>query len=319
MAIKDIITYDEFLKLIPGTQKKAGKGVLVLCPAHNDHNPSLWITPSDNPDFTLDFSCQANCEKEAILKALNLTWDNIRINHNGHKPDTKPHREIETIYKYVKDGKLIFEVVRTNPKGFFQRHPDGKGDYINNLQGVETCLYQHDEIINAIERGDLIFLPEGEKDADSLWERGLPATTNPGGAGKWLESWTGTLKGARIVNLQDNDKTGKEFALQKLNSLYGKVNSLKLVELPAVNNTIKDITDWFNAGHETAELLDLVAKTPEWNPQIEYTKRLVCLADVQPIDVDWLWKPLIPLGKLTLLEGDPGTGKSTVAEAIGTG
>ena len=27
--------------------------------------------------------------------------------------------------------------------------------------------------------------------------------------------------------------------------------------------------------------------------------------------VDWLWYPYIPYGKLTLLEGDPGEGKST--------
>jgi hypothetical protein len=33
---------------------------------------------------------------------------------------------------------------------------------------------------------------------------------------------------------------------------------------------------------------------------------------VQPKAVDWLWYPYIPYGKLTLLQGDPGEGKSTV-------
>lgn len=37
---------------------------------------------------------------------------------------------------------------------------------------------------------------------------------------------------------------------------------------------------------------------------------LVRVADVEPEDVEWLWFPYIPLGKLTLLDGDPGTGKS---------
>lgn len=27
--------------------------------------------------------------------------------------------------------------------------------------------------------------------------------------------------------------------------------------------------------------------------------------------VDWLWYPYIPLGKLTVIQGDPGDGKST--------
>jgi len=45
---------------------------------------------------------------------------------------------------------------------------------------------------------------------------------------------------------------------------------------------------------------------------------LVCLADVEPEAVSWLWHPYIPRGKLTLLEGDPGVGKSWVSLAIAT-
>lgn len=36
----------------------------------------------------------------------------------------------------------------------------------------------------------------------------------------------------------------------------------------------------------------------------------VCLADVQPEKVDWLWQGRIPYGKLTIIEGHPGVGKS---------
>jgi putative DNA primase/helicase len=32
--------------------------------------------------------------------------------------------------------------------------------------------------------------------------------------------------------------------------------------------------------------------------------------------VDWLWKPYLPLGKIALLEGDPGTGKSTLTALL---
>ena len=42
------------------------------------------------------------------------------------------------------------------------------------------------------------------------------------------------------------------------------------------------------------------------------------MADVAPEPVTWLWPPYIPSGKLTLLEGDPGVGKSWVALAIAT-
>ncbi|MBX3278832.1 MAG: AAA family ATPase [Acidobacteria bacterium] len=43
-----------------------------------------------------------------------------------------------------------------------------------------------------------------------------------------------------------------------------------------------------------------------------------CLAEVEPEQVEWLWHPYIPFGKLTILEGDPGLGKSWMTCAIAT-
>ena len=43
---------------------------------------------------------------------------------------------------------------------------------------------------------------------------------------------------------------------------------------------------------------------------------LVCLADVEPRAVDWLWEPFIPLRMLSMISGDPGAGKSFVALSI---
>lgn len=39
---------------------------------------------------------------------------------------------------------------------------------------------------------------------------------------------------------------------------------------------------------------------------------MVCMADVAPRDVDWLWPGRIAIGKITLLFGNPGLGKSFV-------
>jgi len=36
------------------------------------------------------------------------------------------------------------------------------------------------------------------------------------------------------------------------------------------------------------------------------------LADVEPVRVEWLWPEHVPLGRLTMLDGDPGLGKSTL-------
>lgn len=44
--------------------------------------------------------------------------------------------------------------------------------------------------------------------------------------------------------------------------------------------------------------------------------RLVNMADVEPRAVKWLWEPYIPMECITLLEGDPKTGKTWVALAV---
>lgn len=43
------------------------------------------------------------------------------------------------------------------------------------------------------------------------------------------------------------------------------------------------------------------------------TIELTRLSEVEPEEVRWLWPGRIPLGKLTILDGDPGTGKTTLA------
>jgi len=44
--------------------------------------------------------------------------------------------------------------------------------------------------------------------------------------------------------------------------------------------------------------------------------RLVNMADIEPEEVSFLWEPYLPIGKLTLLEGDPGAGKTFLALQI---
>ena len=38
--------------------------------------------------------------------------------------------------------------------------------------------------------------------------------------------------------------------------------------------------------------------------------QIVRASEVEPKEVKWLWYPYIPFGKVTLLQGDPGDGKS---------
>ena len=40
------------------------------------------------------------------------------------------------------------------------------------------------------------------------------------------------------------------------------------------------------------------------------------LSEFEPLQVDWLWEPYIPIGMITILEGDPNLGKSYLAMHI---
>ena len=50
------------------------------------------------------------------------------------------------------------------------------------------------------------------------------------------------------------------------------------------------------------------------DPEELARSRFVRLSEVEPERVAWLWEGRIPLGKLTIVDGDPGLGKSTLGE-----
>ena len=44
--------------------------------------------------------------------------------------------------------------------------------------------------------------------------------------------------------------------------------------------------------------------------------KLICMNEVEAEEIKWLWYPYIPFGKITVVQGDPGDGKTTVVLAI---
>ena len=47
------------------------------------------------------------------------------------------------------------------------------------------------------------------------------------------------------------------------------------------------------------------------NQTINTRLELIRASEIEPKEIEWLWYPFIPYGKVTLLQGDPGDGKST--------
>ena len=46
--------------------------------------------------------------------------------------------------------------------------------------------------------------------------------------------------------------------------------------------------------------------------EIQTKLRMIKLSEIQAEEVKWLWFPMIPYGKLTIVQGDPGDGKTTL-------
>lgn len=40
--------------------------------------------------------------------------------------------------------------------------------------------------------------------------------------------------------------------------------------------------------------------------------KMIRMSEVQAQEIEWLWYPFIPYGKLTIIQGDPGDGKTTM-------
>ena len=44
--------------------------------------------------------------------------------------------------------------------------------------------------------------------------------------------------------------------------------------------------------------------------------KLINMQDIEVEAINWLWYPFIPYGKVTIIQGDPGEGKTTLVLQI---
>jgi len=273
---------DVVLKRLQGV-RQSGKQWTALCPAHDDKHQSLSV--SEGRDGRVLLKCHAGCDIKAIVRAMGLELRDLFPPKPERTPKPEPERKIVAVYSYVDEsGKLLFEVVRYEPKAFAQRRPDGNGGWVWNLEGVRRVLYKLPDVLRAVESGETIFIVEGEKDADALGGLGLVATTNPHGAGKWRDDYSETLKGAHVAIIPDNDEPGRKHAESVARSLWGKASSIKVVELSG--DSVKDVSDWLKAGGTREQLQELVAQAPEWRPAPAVTYE-----ELREIFARWLYLP----------------------------
>ena len=260
------MTANELLSRLKKVRRN-GKSWLALCPAHDDHSPSLSISDSDNGRVM--FHCFAGCSPDQVRASLGIDPNSPIAQESHPRPDSSGQppsdSRVLAVYDYSDEkGVLLFQVVRLDTKKFRQRQPDGKGGWSWNLKGVRRVLYRLPELL-AADPSSMVFICEGEKDADRLTALGLLATTNPGGAGKWRAEYNDSLRGRQVCLLPDNDEPGRKHAQEVAKSLHDVAEIVKVVALPGLAEK-GDMSEWLAMGNGIEALRELVDATATFEP-----------------------------------------------------
>ena len=301
---------DEFLARLKGVSETSN-GWEARCPCRNDDdNPSLSISEDSNTGNIL-VSCHRGspCSSKEICESIGLTQASLFPPQKRNKEKL----ELTKTYNYTdKDGELLFQKLRyidgDGKKTFRQRKPDGRGGWEYSLGDTPKVLYNLPALINAVKDGFPIWVVEGEKDANTLIEMGLCATTMPGGAGKWLDIHTETLAGALVEIVADNDTPGKQHAQVVLDELI-KVGCDSQIW---ISPQAKDITDHLSAGLTLADLIpfESIVEVPpvELSPKDLAITRLKEVLNRSDLDSQQkLSKSSLILAASTIVDpGDPG-------------
>ena len=237
----------DLLNLLNNVKKLSDNSFMARCPAHEDRTPSLHVSLKEN---TILLKCQAGCQTESVTKALGIEMSDLFIKVVGKDIEVKSKGKIVAEYNYTDElGNLLFQVVKYEPKSFSQRHKVN-GEWVWNLNGIRRVLYHLPDIMIANEP---VYLVEGEKDVENLWNYGQVATTSPGGSNAWKPEYADYLNGKDIIIIPDNDTAGLNYARNICKSLQGKAKSISCVLLP---DSAKDFSDWI-VNHDILELTSL--------------------------------------------------------------
>jgi 5S rRNA maturation endonuclease (ribonuclease M5) len=295
--------------------KASGGSWMAKCPAHEDAKASLHIAYGKLQPVVM--TCHAGCERDDILKAIGLTWDDLCKPRDG-KPAVKgewtPAGDAIAVYDYVsEDGELLFQVLRTADKQFRQRTPDSsrQSGYRWSLEGVRRVIYRLPKVIEAVKDGYIIWVVEGEKDVHALEGIGEVATCNPGGAGKWRPEYSELFRDAIVRIVADKDKPGQAHARQIAASLE---DIAATVEIAEGAGECKDISEHLAAGFTIGQLE--ITHESGAEPRSDLAPDLYEFIAVVDPPNEWILPELLERGDRLIWTGFEGLGKSVMTRQL---
>ncbi len=329
--------------------KRNGVGWMSRCPAHEDGRASLSVGVGDDGRVLIHCHAGCTPEAIVTALGLKLAdlmpsenrrpcpppraATKAKKNGRREKKDPSVHATVQDAIADLErehgphsaawtyhdaSGEPVGVIVRWDTDGDKDIRPvskAAKGWVIGGMPEPRP-LYRLPELLARPEMR--VYVCEGEKAADAAVSIGLLATTSPHGSKSAAKAdWT-PLAGRDVVILPDNDDAGRRYAHEvgAILATLDPVPKVKLVDLPKLPMK-GDIFDWLEM-HDAIEpdtLRATVDGLADDTPVVDHNEVadgpiLTCLADVAPAEIKWLWPLRVPLGRITLLVGMPGEGKS---------
>ena len=241
-------------------KSRHGNKVQAFCPCHNDKHASLTMTMGRKCTLIYD---HAGCCKEDIVQAMGMQMRDLFYDTEPRSPNWRAYvegrerRRIESVYNYVSiNGAYAFTKIRCEGKKILY----GRMENDRFIYGLSRdtprksykAIYGSLQAINkAIAENRPIFIPEGEKDADTLIKQGYTAFAY-GGVNDWQSDFATLVQGADVYILADNDEAGKRVAETIQNDIKAVAKSSKII-VPMPDTPKADISDYFAAGHSKQE------------------------------------------------------------------
>lgn len=249
----------------------------VKCPFHNDNNPSFNIkdgffkcfsecgAQGDAFDYIM---LKENCNFQEALKIASEIFNTkeekknkaksktellsnfIEENFKEFAGDTSYKYEEHYIYKDENDKsvfvKIKFRNHETQKKTFVMANlvDDGKVYRLDTKSEKINIFYNANLIPKAIKEKQLIYIVEGEKDADTLTNLGFTAISCRN-TKQLTNEMINSLRGAKIVVVPDMDQVGGDHEEVLVDCLLSGASSFRVLKLHEVKKfNKKDVSDY---------------------------------------------------------------------------
>lgn len=189
---------------------------------------------------------------------------------------TNDYWEEHALRKHIylnENGDKYMRILKTDsPDTPFlpQRYEDNK--WKTGTKGLKYIPYKLPDLISAVKENKVIFITNGEKDADTLEELGFNATTSPFiDKTKWNYTCNQYVKGAIVVVIKELSKYGIEFAdettrrlnysaktaiclsLEKVCKIFN-IECNEKTDITSIRNELKDDEELINLLHSVENL-----------------------------------------------------------------